>query len=229
MEEFEALNVMDLAREEAALRKELEAVTRELETTKREIAAIYNETDSTMYSLPVEIITQIFLSLHESQPLTRNNARSMASKVSRDWNPETTASLSPVAVEYSTWPRVEVVLSQVCRRWRNIALGLPSLWSVFWTRPETATRRGLVTETKRLRTYLRRSKKYQLELYLEFQAPSYLPSDSDTRFWKLMKEMLDVTVGHAHRWKCFTLSAVNHDKRMSACITLPFQESSGRA
>ncbi|TEB18634.1 hypothetical protein FA13DRAFT_1745478 [Coprinellus micaceus] len=205
MEGLELLNATDLAEQERVLRKELEAVTRELQNTKREIAATHNETESATSS------PKSSCRCTNPKPLTRSNAHSIGSK-------KATFSAVSVAVEYSTWPRVEVVLSQVCRRWRHIALGLPSLWSVFWTQPEMATCRGLINQTKRLRTYLQRSKKHHLELYLEIPAPAYLPSDSETRFWRLMKEMLD----------CFTLCATYHDKRMTGYITLPLQERLAR-
>lgn len=219
------LTAFDLAERQKSLRKELAAVTLELQNAKQAMAAIHNDTLPATSGLPAEIMTQIFTALHESQSLVRNSGSDKRLKVLSESNPEVQV-MPPIIC--CTWPRGEVVVSQVCSHWRQLALGLPSLWSLFWTRPERTTCEGIMTETKRLREYLRRSKGLGLELYLEFQPPAHLPTDSDTRYWKLIEEMVATIMPYAYRWKCFTFSAVNHDRRMSD-ILLPTQKRLARA
>ncbi|TEB18176.1 hypothetical protein FA13DRAFT_1746384 [Coprinellus micaceus] len=198
MEGLELLNATDLAEQERVLRKELEAVTRELQNTKREIAATHNETESATYSLPVEVITQIFLSLHESQPLTRSLAR---------WNPEATFS----AVSVASCSHKSVGVGGISR-WVCLPYG-----ACFGRNPKW--RHAGASSIKPSATNLPSTvQEAPSGVIPRDSSTAYLPSDSETRFWKLMKEMLD----------CFTLCATYHDKRMTGYITLPLQERLAR-
>ncbi|KAF8903275.1 hypothetical protein CPB84DRAFT_781267 [Gymnopilus junonius] len=92
-------------------------------------------------------------------------------------------------------PSPEVVVSHVCRQWRLISLAYPYLWTRFRFYSGRATR----VPFDRFEAYMERSKSRLLELYLGFLGHDS-SEDGEICTEDLLK-LLDLAIGHAHRWK----------------------------
>jgi len=64
---------------------------------------------------------------------------------------------------------VEVVLSHVCSKWRNIAINLPTLWTAF----KFDTHFRVSDPVRKLEAYISRSGTQLLELYFSFSGSDY--------------------------------------------------------
>ena len=106
---------------------------------------------------------------------------------------------------------MEVVLSHVCSKWRNIAINLPTLWTAF----KFDTHLRVSDPAKKLEEYLYRSRKQPLELYFSFSRSDYdydhededdyLPFDSE--LFARDFALVETAITHAYRWHRFTLFA----------------------
>ena len=106
---------------------------------------------------------------------------------------------------------MEVILSHVCSKWRNIVINLPTLWTAF----KFDTHLRVSDPAKKLEEYLFRSGKQLLELYFSFSSSDYgydhededeyLPFD--TELFARDFAMVETVIAHAYRWHRFSLFA----------------------
>ncbi|KAF5311459.1 hypothetical protein D9611_011621 [Ephemerocybe angulata] len=207
----------ELAQEQAELEAQLAKVSRKLIGARRKLGQIHNTRINDISVLPAEVLTIIFESLHRSQNLnpiqdhtpglaTEEHATPRIRSV-QGRDPPGNWKIPPTNVGH----RTEVILSHVCNKWRVIALRAPSLWSVFSTYQDAAWNAVIISETKRLRAYLRRSGKHDLMLYFRLQRVVQPPTEADAMFWTLVKGLLNIALGHIGRWKHFTIFAPGQD------------------
>ncbi|KAF6758629.1 hypothetical protein DFP72DRAFT_887751 [Ephemerocybe angulata] len=207
----------ELAQEQAELEAQLAEVNRKLIGARRNLGQIHNTRTNDISVLPAEVLVIIFETLHRSQTLNpiRNPTPVLATEErATPWirsvqgrDPPDNWKIPPTSVGH----RAEVILSHVSNKWRVIALQTPSLWSVFSTYQDAAWNAVIISETKRFRTYLGRSGNHDLKLYFRFQRVVQPPTEADGTFWTLVKELLNVALGHIGRWKHFTIFAPRQD------------------
>jgi len=112
----------------------------------------------------------------------------------------------------------EVVISHVCRHWREISLSYPRLWTSFSYDGPTSIRIPL----ERFDAYLKRSGTLDLELWIEFGYHSQgLEDDSSAKHLAL----LEMAIDEAHRWKRTTL-ILNSESAMLGTIMPKLQKVS---
>ena len=102
-------------------------------------------------------------------------------------------------------PRVsfQIVISHVCRHWRNVALSTPSLWTNIEVAPEARPPYESVS------TRLERSKGLPIDIYVNCGPPApdvEPPSDADLEF------LFSLLCPHIHRWRTMEalISSVHH-------------------
>ena len=94
---------------------------------------------------------------------------------------------------------MEVSLSHVCQRWRDVAISNPSLWSRIEARADPA----LVDRVKpRLEGYLSRSKSRLIDVLLFATVDSNGDPCEDYQWGE---KLFKVVVRHSERWRSFTL------------------------
>lgn len=104
------------------------------------------------------------------------------------------------------WPPFQVVVSHVCRHWRNIAFSTPSIWTTIIVSPDARPPYQYVS------TRLERSKDLPIDIYVdcepqEQESPTDLdatdsagPSTVDLKF------LYSLLVPHIHRWRTVEVS-----------------------
>ena len=94
-----------------------------------------------------------------------------------------------------------IVVSQVCSRWRQVALSTGNLWTnLILTFP---TSPGKLSRTL---TWLSRSKTYPLDILLDFRDSSWdWQENSHTFRWKDMEAVVRLLLPHVIRWQRFEL------------------------
>lgn len=102
------------------------------------------------------------------------------------------------------WPPFQIVVSHVCRHWRNVALSTPTLWTTIVVVPEARPPYDLVT------TMLERSKGVPIDIYVNCEpdepddgnlaAAGDAPSDAD------LEVLYDMLTPHVHRWRTIEVS-----------------------
>ncbi|KAF6758612.1 hypothetical protein DFP72DRAFT_1064726 [Ephemerocybe angulata] len=202
----------ELEREQAKLEEQLIGVNRKLIEARRKLGQIHNSRISGSSVFPAEVLAIIFETLHQSQnldPIRKHAEENITPRIrsAQQWGSPEHWKLPATNVGH--W--AEVVVSHVCHKWRVIALQTPSLWAVFSTSQDAAWNAGIISETKRLRTYLWRSGKHDLKLYFRFRRVAQPPTEADGTFWTLVKGLLNLALGHIERWKHFTLFAPRQD------------------
>ena len=90
-------------------------------------------------------------------------------------------------------PFVEVIISHVCRAWRSVALSFPPLWSTF--RQYCICDQAYYQLGNRLDVYMERSSSQLLDFYFHLRY--------STRSRGLFKFILESTLPHVARWRCF--------------------------
>ena len=98
-------------------------------------------------------------------------------------------------VGWTKYARMEVFLSQVCRRWREVAISTPVLWTEI-EGPESQRRKG----TTRTEAYLSRSKNRLVDVTLSVTL-DYIGQPRAN--WG--QDFLQVAAKHSTRWRSFTL------------------------
>lgn len=103
------------------------------------------------------------------------------------------------------WPQFQIVVSHVCRHWRNVAFSTPSLWTTIEVGPEA--RPPYQYES----TLLQRSKGLPIDIYVdcepredenhtESDATGGTPSDAD------LISLYSLLIPHIHRWRTIHIS-----------------------
>ena len=86
----------------------------------------------------------------------------------------------------------QIIVSHVCRHWRNVALSTPSLWTTIEVTPEARPPYGPVS------AWLERSKGLPVDIYVNCERSRrgvQLPSDTDLEF------LFSLFSPHIHRWR----------------------------
>jgi len=99
----------------------------------------------------------------------------------------------------SPWPPFPIVVSHVCRHWRNIAFSTPSLWTTITVPPEERPPYEFAM------TLLERSRGLPIDIYIDCEPHEHdcdvePPSDADLKF------LLSLLIPHIHRWRTMELS-----------------------
>ena len=103
--------------------------------------------------------------------------------------------------DFSLWPPFQIVVSQVCHHWRNVALSTPSLWTTIDVAPESRPPYLSVS------TLLERSKGLPIDIYIDCEPP-----DSEDSTESLGPSLTDLTflynllIPHIHRWRTIEVS-----------------------
>ncbi|PPQ78366.1 hypothetical protein CVT25_011650 [Psilocybe cyanescens] len=179
-----------LKEERSSLVLKIGGIDQKLSELRAEYGAIYNASSS-LLNLPAEITCMIF-----------DYATATATGTHPEYNDLDTEP-APETAEGRRL-RSEVVITHVCKRWREIALNYPRLWSRFFYWEEDMSGDGI--SLQRFAAYLDRSGTQSLELVLEFNdsfaGPRTNPVEEDDRL-----AMLDLALTHVARWKIFILRA----------------------
>ncbi|KAJ6507829.1 hypothetical protein C8R47DRAFT_966457, partial [Mycena vitilis] len=154
-------------------RARIAQIDQEIALLQAERDVLFNSLKFPIISLPVEITSQIFLHCIPGDPLSPG----------------------------SFYPAV--VLGQVCRQWREIALAVPDLWSAWSLAIDgNISRKRLLTG---LNLWLARSRNRPLSFRLHHRdGAEFDPSQVD-RWWDRVKdfdmELLPTVVSEHRRWK----------------------------
>ncbi|KAF9527639.1 hypothetical protein CPB83DRAFT_907458 [Crepidotus variabilis] len=93
--------------------------------------------------------------------------------------------------DYNTRPRPEVVVSHVCRFWRDVSLSVPSLWAMIELH---STSRHLearkAVQPERVREYLARSRNHLLDISVELHGSAAQQANA-----------LNLVIPHVDRWE----------------------------
>lgn len=103
-------------------------------------------------------------------------------------------------------PRPEIVISQVCKHWRDVSLAYPQLWSRFSFL--IYSNKSLPNALERFQVYLERSGSRNLELYLDFRGNAFTQAGRVPIYRRTLRNqhrLLDMAVKHVKRWKIVTL------------------------
>ncbi|KAH9483522.1 hypothetical protein JR316_0002990 [Psilocybe cubensis] len=177
-----------LTKERNDLHLQIDKIDEKLSNIRAEFGAIYNE-PSPLLNLPAEITCLIFDYATITPPGYGSNYL-FSSRVQEDQRePETTT---------------ELVLSHVCRRWREVALSYPRLWARFMYR-EDENILGDELDLQRFETYLSRSGTQSLELLLDFNDNDFNPGRPNTTTSDNRARVLDMALSHVARWRVVTI------------------------
>lgn len=103
-----------------------------------------------------------------------------------------------------TCPRFAIVVSHVCRHWRNVAFSTPSLWTTIEVTPMARPPYELES------TLLERSKSLPIDIYVDCEALEghpccEPPSSSDLLF------LYTMLASHIHRWRTMEVSVSDYN------------------
>ena len=110
------------------------------------------------------------------------------------------SSLCPFDFQRPLWFPFSIVVSHVCRHWRNVALSTPSLWTTIVVGSAPYELESSLLE---------RSKSLPVDIYANF-APQHVfhtlgaPPDED------VKLLLSMLIPHIHRWRTMQFTASGH-------------------
>ncbi|KDQ32137.1 hypothetical protein PLEOSDRAFT_1024822, partial [Pleurotus ostreatus PC15] len=94
-----------------------------------------------------------------------------------------------------------LIVSQVCSRWRRIALSTSLLWTAI-----TVTYPYTTTQRQRIDAWLSRSKTQPLDLLLDLRDPAWnWDEDSQSSAGEAMQHVLDLLIPNINRWQHFEL------------------------
>ncbi|KAH0832320.1 hypothetical protein J3R83DRAFT_13332 [Lanmaoa asiatica] len=106
------------------------------------------------------------------------------------------------------WPPFPVVVSHVCRHWRNIAFSTPSLWTTIVVPPEARPPYEPVS------LLLERSKGVPIDIYISCDPDEHevdcdatdngAPSEADLKF------LYSLLIPHVHRWRTIEVSVSDY-------------------
>ncbi|KAI9464351.1 hypothetical protein HD554DRAFT_2175164 [Boletus coccyginus] len=104
---------------------------------------------------------------------------------------------------FDTWPPFRIVVSHVCRHWRNIAFSTPSLWTTISVPAEERPPYEFAS------TLLERSKGLPIDIYIDCEPREYdcdvePPSDADVEF------LFSLLIPHIHRWRTMELAVLEY-------------------
>ncbi|KAJ7288062.1 hypothetical protein C8J57DRAFT_505696 [Mycena rebaudengoi] len=106
-----------------------------------------------------------------------------------------------------------LLLCQICRSWRNLALATPYLWSSLFV-TTSSNGQGLMPRIELIQLWLARSSTQPLSFALDLDILSdYNP-----------KEVLDLFSGHLNRWKKVKITARTLDLRLGGADTLQLEQ-----
>jgi hypothetical protein len=156
-----------------------------LSTVRVRIAEILNlNRTAGTYNLPNETLSAIFEAGLFETPSPSKDVR-------QNWY---------LLEDESLGPPFEILVSSVSRRWRNVALHTPRLWTVLEIDVGCSTH-------DLLDLYLRRSKACLLDITLLNLTPTtQLPLDSNAGSDPNLKECLDRLIPHVERWRKLVIS-----------------------
>ena len=173
---------------EAELLSQVQALESSLADVRVHIAEMQGvNRNAITYNLPIETLSAIFeIGLCESPFLATVPTRS-------GWFED---KWSPLPTPF------EIVVSSVSRRWRNVALQTPRLWTRVYINVAQSAH-------ELLDLYLRRSKMYPLDLTLSRRKLRWERdrdlADSDARVLLEFKQYLEQLVPHVGRWREFSV------------------------
>ncbi|CAA7261483.1 unnamed protein product [Cyclocybe aegerita] len=151
-----------------------------------------------IHSLPVELLTRFFVLGSQFEYLYEDSPFLL--KPVQDYSP-------------AEAPNFQVIVSQVCRHWRQIALRTPSLWTTLHFRK--------VSHIQRATTYLSRcslsgtSNTYLLDILIDTVAEEdYLPGIN--LYKNELRTIFQEIVPHVRRWHAFHLKICDDDCKAQA-------------
>ncbi|KAI0324425.1 hypothetical protein GY45DRAFT_1331553 [Cubamyces sp. BRFM 1775] len=148
---------------------------------------------SPIHSLPVELLTRIFQLGVDSDPIPDEQIRGE--------------------------PTFEVLVSHVCRYWRQIALHTPHLWTTIHFRTRAHMSRGEV--------YLSRNGRLPIDIYVDTCSEDDYQLRKDLLFRGEFLPVFDVVLPHIDRWRELHLIVADLEcktfarKVLSTCGTAP--------
>ncbi|KAI0357349.1 hypothetical protein OH77DRAFT_93605 [Trametes cingulata] len=148
---------------------------------------------SPIHSLPVELLTRIFQLGVDSDPLPDD--------------------------QYPGEPTFEVLVSHVCRHWRQIAIHTPHLWTTIHFRTRAHMVRG--------ETYLSRNGHLPIDIYVDTCSEDDYKERKDLLFREQFLPVFDVVLPHINRWRELHLKVADLECKsfarrvLSTCGTAP--------
>ncbi|KAH9890108.1 hypothetical protein C8Q73DRAFT_653017, partial [Cubamyces lactineus] len=150
-----------------------------------------------IHSLPVELLTRIFQLGVDSDPIPDEQIREE--------------------------PTFEVLVSHVCRYWRQVALHTPHLWTTIHFRTRAHMSRGEV--------YLSRNGRLPIDIYVDTCSEDDYQLHKDLLFRDEFLPVFDVVLPHIDRWRELHLIVADLEcktfarKVLSTCGTAPALET----
>jgi hypothetical protein len=101
------------------------------------------------------------------------------------------------------WLSFQILVSHVCRHWRNVALSTPTLWTTIEVGPEARP------PYQAVQMWLEQSKGLPIDIYVNYEPHDHEcdvepPSDADINF------LFSLLVPHIHRWRTMKISVAEY-------------------
>ena len=179
--------------------KEAQAILERLTEKRRSILENINERhDPFIHHLPIELISQIFISCLPERALDQD-----ACRISLLWDPLDCRYIQPF----------NIVLGAISRAWRRIAWSTPGLWSILPIRLhrfDSQAYKDLVLE------WFRRSGHTPLDVAIAYGMNFCIPPTLTEENLDLWRPLIDIANGCSSRWRTIKIKA---PQRMLRYIT----------